>query len=128
MSEPFRLTVLTPEQTLLDVHRVAWVQAQLADGGPIGVYPGHAPLLAQTVAAPLRYQDPSGEHTLDLNAGILQVSGEGVTVFASTMTSEVSGEPQVRTSSEVSQDERFDRLAQELLGALGAQADRLPDD
>ena len=65
MSEPFRLTVLTPEQTLLDVQRVAWVQVQLADGGPIGVYPGHAPLLAETTAAPLRYQDPSGEHALD---------------------------------------------------------------
>lgn len=121
MGEPFRLTVLTPEQTLLDVHRVAWVQAQLADGGPIGVYPGHAPLLAETVAAPLRYKDPSGEHTLDLNAGILQVNGEGVTVFASAQVSKN------RETLEVSRDDkRFDRLARELLGALGAQADRLP--
>jgi F-type H+-transporting ATPase subunit epsilon len=121
MGEPFRLTVLTPEQTLLDIHRVAWVQAQLADGGPIGVYPGHAPLLAETVAAPLRYQDPSGERTFDLNAGILQVSGEGVTVFASTQASETQETWEVSRN-----DERFDRLARELLGALGAQADRLP--
>ena len=98
------------------------MQAQLSDGGPIGVYPGHAPLLAETVAAPLRYQDPSGEHALDLSAGILQVSSDGVTVFASSQTSDAS------LTLEVSEnDERFDRLAQELLGALGTQADRTPD-
>lgn len=117
MSEPFRLMVLTPEQTLLDVQRVAWVQAQLADGGPIGVYPGHAPLLAETVAAPLRYQDPSGEHAIDLNAGILQVSGEGVTVFASIEASEAMEAPGGATD-----DERFDRLAQELLTASDARS------
>ena len=120
MNKSFRLTVLTPEQTLLDTQGVAWVQVHLADGSPIGVYPGHAPLLAETVAAPLRYQDPSGEHAVDLNAGILQVSDEGVTVFASTRTFEVF------QTSEVSHDERFDRLAQELLTALDTQRDRIP--
>ena len=47
--------VLTPIKTLLDVEGVAWVQVRLADGGGIGIYPGHAPLLAETVTAPLRY-------------------------------------------------------------------------
>ena len=78
-----RLMVLTPAKTLLDVEEVAWVQAQLADGGGIGIYPRHAPLLAETVTAPLRYAGESGEHTLNLEAGILQVDGEGVTIFTS---------------------------------------------
>jgi F0F1-type ATP synthase epsilon subunit len=121
MSEPFRLTVLTPEQTLLDVREVAWVQAQLSDGAPIGVYPGHAPLLAETMAAPLRYQDPSGEHALDLNAGILQVSGVGVTVFARIEASELMQAP-----GDSTEDDRFDRLAQELPAALDARPDRSP--
>ena len=84
--------VLTPIKTLLDVEGVAWVQVRLADGGGIGIYPGHAPLLAETVTAPLRYANGSGEHTLDLEAGILQVDGEGVTVFTSgpAQTSAVS--------------------------------------
>jgi len=77
MLKPLRLTVLTPTETLLDVEGVAWVQSHLADGGGIGIYPGHAPLLAETVTAPLRYAGPSGEHTLDLEAGILQVDGDG---------------------------------------------------
>jgi len=90
--KPLRLTVLTPVETVLDVEEVAWVQARLADGGGIGIYPGHAPLLAETVTAPLRYADESGEHALGLEAGILQVDREGVTIFTSgpAQTLEVS--------------------------------------
>jgi F0F1-type ATP synthase epsilon subunit len=111
MTKPLRLTVLTPAETLLDVEEVAWVQAQLADGGGIGIYPGHAPLLAETVTALLRYADPLGEHTLDLEAGILQVDDNGVTILTSGLahTSEVSQTPEVLEGT------RFDRLAQELL-------------
>jgi len=84
--------VLTPAKALLEVEEVTWVQARLADGGGIGIYPGHAPLLAETVTAPLRYADGSGEHALDLEAGILQVDRDGVTIFTSepVQTSEVS--------------------------------------
>ena len=117
MSKSFHLTVLTPEQTLLNVKQASWVKTHLTDGSPIGIYPGHAPLLAQTAAAPLRYKDPSGEHALDLDAGILQVSGDGVTVFASSQN------PEAWQAAKVSEnDERFDRLAQELLTALGAHS------
>jgi F-type H+-transporting ATPase subunit epsilon len=119
--KPLRLTVLTPAETLLNVEEVAWVQASLADGGGIGIYPGHAPLLAEIVTAPLRYADRSGEHTLDLEAGILQVERDGVTIFTSgpAQTSEVS------ETSKVLGDERFDRLARALLTALQAQPDWL---
>jgi F0F1-type ATP synthase epsilon subunit len=104
---------------LLDAKEVLWVQARLTDGGGIGIYPGHAPLLAETVTAPLRYADSSGEHTLDLEAGVLQVDENGVTIFTSGLqTFEASD------TSEVSGDERFDRLAQELFVALRAQPDR----
>jgi F-type H+-transporting ATPase subunit epsilon len=115
--KPLRLMVLTPAQTLLDVAEVAWVQVQLSDGGGIGIYPGHAPLLAETVTAPLRYADELGEHALDLEAGILQVERDGVTIFTSGLaqTSEVS------ETSDVSEGARFERLAQALLTTLQAQ-------
>ena len=116
--------VLTPAETLLDVEEVAWVQVRLADGGGIGIYPGHAPLLAETVSAPLRYSDRSGEHTLDLEAGILQVDRGGVTVLTSGVirTSEFSetAQPGLPNSSEVSDDARFDRLLRELLTTVQA--------
>jgi F0F1-type ATP synthase epsilon subunit len=122
MGEPFHLTVLTPEQVLLEVQGVTRVQAQLADGSPIGIYPGHAPLLAETVAAPLHYTDASGEHALDLCAGILQVGDESVTVFARPQTSRVSETLEVSEN-----DSRFDRLAHELLANPNAQPDEVLD-
>lgn len=111
--KPLRLTVLTLAETLLDVEEVAWVRARLADGGGISIYPGHAPLLAETVTAPLRYANGSGEHVLELEAGILQVDRDGVTIFTSGLTQ--------TSTSEVSEDKRFDRLARTLLTAVPAQ-------
>ncbi|MFL7793196.1 MAG: F0F1 ATP synthase subunit epsilon [Anaerolineae bacterium] len=122
MPEPIRLTVVMPAQKLLEAEGVAWVQASLADGGPIGIYPGHAPLLAETVTAPLRYADASGEHTIDLNAGILQVSEKSVTVFTDNQTRGGVQSYGLPETSRVSMDDRhFDRLAQELLATLNAQ-------
>lgn len=77
----WRLLVLTPEETVLDVSGVRWVRAQLVDGAGISIWPGHAPLLAETVPAPLQYADKSGEHSLPLNAGILQVTPGKVTIY-----------------------------------------------
>lgn len=122
MGELLRLTVLTPAETVLEVEKVAWIQARLADGGGIGIYPGHAPLTAETVSAPLRYADPSGERAIDLEAGILLVEADGVTIFTSgpAQTSQVS-----RTL--VSDEARFDRLAQALLATMQARPTEMPD-
>ena len=128
MGEPLHLTVLTPAETVLDVEKVAWVQARLADGGGIGIYPGHAPLVAETVTAPLRYADPSGEHALDLEAGILLVDADGVTVFTSgeAQTSKV-GHPGQPETLEVPGGAHFDRLAQALLATMRASPSGMPD-
>jgi F0F1-type ATP synthase epsilon subunit len=123
MGEPLCLTVLTPAETMLDAEKVAWVQARLADGGGIGIYPGHAPLTAETVSAPLRYAGPSGEHTIDLEAGVLLVDAGGVTVF----TSGSSQASQVRETLQVSEEMRFDRLAQALLATMQARPTEMPD-
>jgi len=83
MVRRLRLTVLTPDETLIEVDEAAWVQARLADGGGIGIWPGHAPLVAETVTAPLRYADAAGEHSLNLEAGILQIDESGVVILTS---------------------------------------------
>ena len=124
MPEPLHLTVLTPAETVLDVGQVAWVQARLADGGPIGIYPGHAPLIAETVTAPLRYADPSGEQALDLEAGILVIDAGGVTVF----TSGQAHTSEAWETGQVSEGTRFDRLAQALLNTVREQSTPDADD
>ena len=111
------LAVLTPAGALLDVADVAWVQALLSDGSGLGIYPGHAPLLAETRPAALRYATAAGKHqTEDLEAGVLQVIGNDVLLFTggpSVGPVETSGAP-------VGEAQQFDRLAGALLAALPA--------
>jgi len=83
MFDPWRLTIRTPAETTLDVRGVTRVQVQLADGGPITILPGHAPLLAETVRAPLSYVDAAGEHSIPVNAGLLHITRGRVTVYTS---------------------------------------------
>ncbi|NLF01980.1 MAG: hypothetical protein GX601_13485 [Anaerolineales bacterium] len=82
-TEPIHLVVLTPSEVLLASSQVKQVHAHLADGGSIGILPRHAPLIAETVAAPLTYVDEQGRHTLELEPGILHIDRSGVTVLTS---------------------------------------------
>lgn len=107
------LTVLSPAGRLLDQQRVDWVQVELSDGGGIGIWPGHAPLLAETVSAPLVYALDGKEHRVDLQGGILQVETGGVTILTVGEVEPTRGEKQDDTDAE-----RFDRLARVLLAQL----------
>jgi len=120
LAELLRLTVLTPARTLLDAAPVTWLKAHLADGAPIGIYPGHAPLLAETVGGPLRYADAAGEHALELAPGILQVSHGEATLLTSgaPQATQTGDEPRLADSP---QDQRYDRLARQLMITLRAQ-------
>jgi F0F1-type ATP synthase epsilon subunit len=120
MSKHLRLIILTPAKTLLETD-VLQVQAHLADGAPIGIHPGHAPLLAETLTAPLCYTNASGKHAIDLEAGILQISEGKVTVF----TKEAQADQAQETHKE---DAHFDQQARDLLNALNAQPDGVLND
>jgi F0F1-type ATP synthase epsilon subunit len=118
--EPLRLMVLTPAEILLEVPEADWIEGHLADGAPIGIYPGHAPLIAETVDAPLRYADAGGQHTIDLGGGILQVSDGLVTILICGRTLDVAEASRAGTRIP-EEDARFDRLARGLLVRLKAQ-------
>lgn len=119
MRPALRLEVLTPARKLLQAEGLAWVQVQLADGGGLGIYPGHAPLVAETVAAPLRYQDAEGEHAVSLEAGVLHITPAGVEIFTGVTTS-VSPPAEMEAEAQAL---AFDRLAGVLLATLRVQAD-----
>jgi len=120
VSTPLRLQILTPAGPLLDLPQVAWVQVQLADGGGIGIWPGHGPLLAETRTAPLRYADQAGEHVQELEAGILEISRDGVMVFTSGLAH--AEEPE--SASERGEETTYsDRLAQDFLASLEVRAE-----
>jgi F0F1-type ATP synthase epsilon subunit len=105
--EPLHLVVWTPSETLLDVEPVDWVHVELADERSLTVWPGHLPMLGQTIAAAVRYGDAEGEHEIELPPGIVQVEDGEMTVFLAGEAGEGAAQPT-----------RFDRLAEAVVAAV----------
>jgi F0F1-type ATP synthase epsilon subunit len=115
LAEPLRLVVWTPSQTLLDVELLDWVHVELADERSLTIWPGHLPMMGQTVPAAVRYADAEGEHEVELPRGVVQVADGTVTVFLAGETGEGAAPPM-----------RFDRLPEAMVAAVGRRSGR-PD-
>jgi len=83
MADPLRLRVMTPSETLLDVEEVTHIRLFLSDGGSIGLKPGHASLMAETISGSLAYMIGEREYQFPAQAGILFIERETVTIFTS---------------------------------------------
>ena len=108
MAELLRLRVWSPAETVADVEGVQWVHVELSQARPLTIWPGHAPLLAETTAESLSYADDAGTHTLSLSPGMLQVRENEVLIL-------VGGG--VLQASEEDGGERSERLTDALLSA-----------
>jgi F0F1-type ATP synthase epsilon subunit len=86
----WQLCVRTPVETRLAVDGVRWVRVRLADGAWISIWPGHGPLLAETVGAPVRYLDSAGEHDVPVGPGILRVTAGQVCILTTVEESETA--------------------------------------
>ena len=107
MADLLRLRVWSPAETVIDVEGVQWVHLELNRARPLTIWPGHAPLLAETTAETVRYADDAGTHAVELPSGMLQLRENEVLIL-------VGGALQPS-----SQDgERFDRLTDALLETL----------
>ncbi|MBC7235392.1 MAG: hypothetical protein H5T69_06085 [Chloroflexi bacterium] len=85
MSEPsapdrVNLLVVTPEQVLFD-GAAHWVQIPLCDG-LLGVWPGHAPLIASLAAGELMISTDQGLQSIAVPGGILRIDVERCVVLA----------------------------------------------
>jgi F-type H+-transporting ATPase subunit epsilon len=81
MAGTFRLEVITPERCLLDREVAAVILP--AEGGAIGILPGHAALVATLEAGPARITLPDGRTLLlALGAGFVEVGKGQVRVLA----------------------------------------------
>ncbi len=110
-----RLLILTPVETLLETGPLQRVLVQLADDAPLAIYPGHAPLIAETVTAPVRYTDEEGaQHLMEVEAGVLRILEGEVSLFTPGFVGR-----EVTVADEGAQT--FERLARALLESLRAQ-------
>ena len=118
MNDRFSLVVLTPEKKLLDVEAKS-VRVILADGGSMGILPGHAKLIAATVAGDLDYLDMQGnKQHIKLGGGILLIDGDLVQVLTNTLYAE-----ELEDSED---DVLFDRMTSEIISRLKIKSSGTP--
>lgn len=118
MSEPLPapeqiiLRIISPEEILFE-RQVRWVQVPLEDG-LLGVWPGHAPLVAMVAEGNLTFDDDHGERAFSISGGILRISPEECTILV--------GLPQGRPApTTVDKEALFADLEENLAGALSEE-------
>lgn len=114
IEDELTLRVLSPDGSSLKADHLLEVLIPLADGGPIGIRPKHAPLIAETVSGPVRYQTNDEILEIELLAGILSIRDNVVTILT-------AGEmPETEDSSKSSSDpyEKLSRMLESDYEAL----------
>ena len=91
-SQPLKLTVVTPEATVLDVS-AQFVTVPLYDG-ELGISRGHAPLIGRLGFGELRIQDDEKSTKYYVDGGFVQVQDDVISVLTnrSLLTSELNAE------------------------------------
>jgi F0F1-type ATP synthase epsilon subunit len=72
-SEKLIFKVLTPEGLIYKEEDLSSINVPLADGCPIGIRPGHAPLVAETVKGYVCIRSAKKEEKIYLHAGVLDI-------------------------------------------------------
>lgn len=103
---PLQLRILSPEGVILKVNDVTSVNVPLVDGGSIGIRPGHAALIAETVQGRVRYAKTNVENHIEIMPGILDISDNVVTI----LTSHKFSDDQEKLEND--QNHEFSRLIQ----------------
>lgn len=104
-----KLRVLTPEGVILDEGTLMSVNIPLADDCPIGIRPGHAPLIAETIKGIVHFRGPEKEGEIKLHAGILEIRDNEIIILSPGEVSIIS--PEITQPSE----SEYDRLMNTLV-------------
>ena len=113
-----RLEILTPEGKLLGADSLISVNIPLADGCPIGIKPGHAPLIAETEQGTVHFQGSNQEQNeIKLHPGVLNIRKNLVTILT---PGELSTSPteMIKTS-----ETEYKRLITTLINHFNLQQD-----
>ena len=89
LPEYVNLRLLSPEEVLFE-SQVLWVQVPLYDG-LLGIWPGHAPLVASTAKGCIRFNAGQGVQELAVENGFLRVSAEECIILVGLLTQQREG-------------------------------------
>jgi F0F1-type ATP synthase epsilon subunit len=98
MEDELTLRILSPDGQVLEASQLQEVVVPLADGGPIGIRPKHAPLIAETVAGKVKILKPGESTEVELFSGLLTVRDNIVTILTTGEVEETN--TQVYTATE----------------------------
>ncbi len=111
------LKVLSPEGIIFEEKDLHAVNVPLADGCPIGIRPGHAPLIAETEQGTIRYRSADSKEEILLHAGILDIRDNIVTLLTVGKVEETPNSNSEPTTTE------YDRLMQTLIEQIQLEDD-----
>lgn len=106
------LRVLTPEGLIFEEKGLDAVNIPLADGYPLGVRPGHAPLIAETVKGSIHYRSFKQEDEIHLHAGVLDIRDNVINVLTA---GEVETTPEPLAEAVPTE---YDRLMESLINQV----------
>ena len=110
--EQITLRIISPEEILFE-RQVRWLQVPLADG-LLGIWPGHAPLVAALVQGDLLFDEVGGERTFAVEGGVLCIAPDECTILV--------GLPAARSKpSAVDREKLFSDLEESLSDLLSEQ-------
>lgn len=105
-----KLRILTPEGVILDEDTLTSINIPLADDCPIGIRPGHAPLIAETKKGVVRYWGSEKVGDITLHAGILEIRDNEITILSPGEVSTIS--PEITHPSATDYDRLMDTLVE----------------
>ena len=113
MEPVISLRVLTPEGAILEIDELTSVSVPLIDGGTIGIKPGHAPLIAETVKGFVHFHTEKGQKKIELHPGVLDIRHNVVLILTAGDISQTS--ENITKPAETEYDRLMTTLVRELM-------------
>jgi F-type H+-transporting ATPase subunit epsilon len=116
------LTVVTPERAIVD--KIASPEVTLpAEGGEIGILPGHTPLITLLGIGTVTYREGSQKRSIAVRDGFAEIAGDVVRVLADRAATKESIDPSAASrDKETAEKRRLDVVGEAELDAANADA------
>ena len=109
------LKILSPDGINFEKRDLQEVVVPLADGGSIGIKPGHASLIAETVRGAIRYRSELEQDSIEVLPGVLDIRDNTVIILSA---GKVSQQTSVVSEAE---SRNFERLMQTLISKIQSE-------